>query len=166
MEGSAGELCAVAGDVGGDEQVGCVPEGVRWREGFGVHYVDGGADFFCLQGGEECVGVDDGASACVDQQGAALHFGEAVGVHEVEGFGGERGDEDDDVGSGKQVVEFADGLDSFARAAGDAEEVCSEGGEAGFDGFADGAVADDEDGHVGDFVEQYGLACAGFGAFR
>ena len=162
-EGAVDELRGGAADVGSDEAVGCGPERMAGGERLGVGDVDGGLDVMLLKGGDEGVGVNNGAAGGVDEQGAALHEGELGGADEAAGGVGERDDQDDDVGLREQGVEVRDGADRGlgAGAAGDAEDVDAERGEAGFDGGADGAVADDEDGLAGEVFAEDGVLAAG-----
>ena len=86
-----------AGDVGGEDQVGCVEQGTA-DGGFLFEDIDGGSgDRAIGQGVGHGVFVDDRPTACVDEDCVGSHAGQAIPVDEMTGFGGERRVQGDDV---------------------------------------------------------------------
>ena len=133
------------------------------RQRLGVGDIDGSANVVLLERMDQGVGIDDGTAGGVDEESAALHEGELGCADEAAGGVGERNDQDHDVRQRKQGVEFGDRADGGrgARAAGDAEDGDAEGCEAGLDGRADGAIADDEHGLAGEVFGEHGVLAAG-----
>ena len=152
-----GDARGETGDVGGEDDVVALPEGVVAGERLDFIDVEGGAgDFLGFEGVVEVVELDDDAAADVDEDGVALHFPDAGAVEEAFGLGGMRGADDDEVGLGEEVVEAGggqEGVDAFGGfglvgIGGD--DFHAEGFAAAGDFLADVAEADDAEGEVGE----------------
>src|ERR1700676_2694921 len=110
-EGTRAELRAGAADVGRDEQVGAAPERMVFGQRFGVSDVNGGANLSGVQCVDERVSLYDGTSCSVDEQRALAHAVELAGADQATRLFSEREDQDDDIGTGQQDAEFANGVD-------------------------------------------------------
>lgn len=125
-------------------------------ERLGVGDVEDGADVMSLKRLEKSLGLDDGPAGGIDQKSAALHESQFFITEESLGFGGEGDDGDDDIGVRQETAHLGDGEDLRGGlcAAGYPDDVDSEGLETSFDGSADGAVADDENGLLREIFTQ------------
>ena len=131
----------------GDKQVGAFPEWVLRGQRFGIGDVEGGANASRVESTDQRIGLNDRAARGIDQQRALRHEGKLLGADEAVGFRSVGQDQDHDFGVGQKLIKSAYGMDfrRSARAAGNACDFDVEGSQIFFDGFADVAVAYDQD---------------------
>ncbi len=131
--------------MGRDQHPGLLPERVIGGQRLRVGHVQRRPDPAGGQLGDERVGIDQLAAGHVDQQRAVRQEREFPRADQALGLRGVRGDEEDDVGLGQQLVQFVDRVHAGAGAAchpgdrGDLEAV-----QPALDGLPDVPVPDDQ----------------------
>jgi hypothetical protein len=121
------------------------------RRRFRVRHVEGGRQPSALQFGHQRIGVDDAAPRNVHDESAVLQLLQEAGVDELPGRVCQRHHDHDDVGGREQVGELVGAVHTLVGPgpAGDAHDRSLERQQSPLDSPPDRAVAQDQDGLVG-----------------